>query len=312
MLTGGRGTMVDIAGLLEADAPAQASDDVRFSYSRPEHGAFKRYMIQTVEALTGAPALERLYRDWARNPRPGEDVFAAAMRLLNLRLEFAENALAHVPRTGPVLFIANHPFGIADGLALGYLATRIRPDVKIMTHSLLCQPPEARDYLLPVDFGGTEEARQVSLLTRRRTQDWLKAGHAVAIFPAGGVSTAQRPVSGPALDGVWHPFTAKLARIPGVRTIPVHFSGQNSRLFQILSHVHYALRIAVIFHETRRLMGRSIPVTVGEAIDASALAEHGDRTAVLRHLREQTLRLAGPDGPDPHVEFRWPAHINAD
>ncbi len=304
--------MVDVAGLLQADDPAERGESVRFSYSRPEHGAFKRFVIRAVEAVTGAPAIERLYRDWSRNPRPGEDVFTAAMRLLDLELDMAGDALKHIPTTGPVLFIANHPFGIADGIALGYLATRMRPDVKIMTHSLLCQPPEARDYLLPVDFGGTEAAKQVSLLTRRRTQEWLKAGHAVAIFPAGGVATTQRPLSGPALDGAWHPFTAKLAKMPGVRTIPIYFGGQNSRLFHALSHVHYALRIAVIFHETRRLMGQAIPVSVGEAIDASALIELGDRTAVLRYLRERTIGLAGAGGPDPLAEFRFPAHIDAD
>jgi putative hemolysin len=56
-------------------------------------------------------------------------------------------------RNGPLLIIANHPFGVADGLAIGDIATQLRNDVKIMTHSLLCQPPEAAQYLLPVDFG---------------------------------------------------------------------------------------------------------------------------------------------------------------
>ena len=77
-------------------------------------------------------------------------------------------AWARVPSEGPVLFVANHPFGVIDGLMMGRLATQVRPDTKIMTHSLLCQIPEAREFLLPVDFGGTPEAAQTSAMPRRR------------------------------------------------------------------------------------------------------------------------------------------------
>jgi putative hemolysin len=126
---------------------------------------------------------------------------------------------ARVPRSGPVLFVANHPFGVVDGLLMGDLATRIRPDTKMMTHSLLCQVPEAREFLLPVDFGGTPEAVQTSAMTRRRCVEWLRGGHAVAVFPAGSVSTSVTPLVGPAVDAAWHPFAAKLALLPGVRKL---------------------------------------------------------------------------------------------
>jgi putative hemolysin len=140
-------------------------EDIRFSYSRPEQRWLNRGIIRLIERVSGQPKLERLYRQWARNPHPGENIFSAAIRLMDIRIDSDDAMWRKVPQQGPVLFIANHPFGVIDGLAMGHLATRVRPDTKIMTHSLLCQPPEARDYLLPVDFGGTAEAQQTARWT---------------------------------------------------------------------------------------------------------------------------------------------------
>ena len=197
---------------------AETAPAVHFSYSRPEQAWYNRAVIRLIEHLSGQPKFKRLYRDWSRQPATGENIFAAAIRLLDIGIDFDDRTWAKIPADRPVLFIANHPFGVIDGLIMGHLATRVRPDTKIMTHSLLCQPPEVRDVMLPVDFGGTPEAVQTSLLTRRRALDWLKGGHAVAIFPAGSVSTSQHPLLGPALDAAWHPFLVKQPAWRGSRS----------------------------------------------------------------------------------------------
>jgi putative hemolysin len=308
-------TRVDIVEFTEqllTGTPARSSEDVRFSYSRPEQHWFNRTIIRLIERMSGQPRLERLYKFWTRSPIPGENIFTAALRLMEIGIETDYRAWDRIPSRGPLLFVANHPFGVIDGLLMGHLATRIRPDTKIMTHSLLCQPPEARDYLLPVDFGGTAQAQQVSLLTRRRTLEWLSAGHAVAVFPAGSVSTSQAPFGGPALEPQWHPFVGKLLRIPELVIVPVYFHGQNSRLFQILSHIHYALRIALLFRETTRRIGTTVRVSIGEPIFGNELTLLGSRKAALRELRYRTLLLHGAGGPDPLLEFTWPSHISFD
>jgi len=291
---------------------SQGRRDVRFSYARPDQRWLNRSLIRLVERLSGQPHLERLYRNWSSRPPPGENIFAAAVRLLDIDVDTDPAAWRGVPREGPVLFVANHPFGVIDGLLMGDLATRVRPDTKIMTHSLLCQIPEAREFLLPVDFGGTAEAAQTSALTRRRAAEWLRNGHAVAIFPAGSVSTAPSPFAAMAVDAAWHPFAAKLALIPGVTVVPVCFHGQNSRLFQLASHVHYALRVALLFRESRRREGTRISVDVGQAINPGELAALGSRDAVILELRRRTLSLRGPVAPPPELEFRWPSHITFD
>jgi putative hemolysin len=288
-----------------------SANAVRFSYASPQDSWRRRLVIETIERLTGQPRFKRIYEHWSLDPKPGETIFAAAIRLMRLKIDIAPAALAHIPAEGPVLFVANHPYGVVDGLVLGQLATSARPDTKILTHSLLCQPHAAREVLLPIDFGGTEEALRTTLLTRRRAQDWLKSGHAIAVFPGGGVATSQRPFKGAALDPPWHSFVARLARTPGLRIVPIYFHGQNSRLFHIASHVSYTLRLALLFRETSRRIDSTVRVAIGEPIDACDLEQTGDRRDFMIELRRRTLSLAGQFGSavDYRKEFAWPPHI---
>lgn len=297
--------MTDIAFSSHQSQPAP-----QFTYSHSGQSRFRRGLIRTVERLSGRPRLHRMYCDWqASGQRAEESVFAAALRLLDVRLQIeGEGHLTRIPTKGGLLIVANHPFGILDGLTIGQLGMRLRGNAQILTNSLLCQVPEIAPHLLPVDFSGTPEARRLTSATRRRAGELLAEGKVVAIFPAGGVATANSPVKGRACDAEWHPFVGRLATIPGVTTLPVHFSGQNSRLFQIASHLSYPLRVALIFHETRRRMGRPLCLTVGAPI-ASTDLESVARTDIAGHLRRQTMALAGSRGADPDEVFIWPSHV---
>jgi putative hemolysin len=282
---------------------------VRFTYSHSGQSRFRRGLIRSVERLSGRDALQGLYLDWARHGRrPDETVFDAALRLLQVRIDLCGAEISSIPPVGGLLIVANHPFGILDGLAMGQLAMRLRGNAQILTNSLLCQVPEIAPHLLPVDFSGTPEARRLSSATRRRAVDLLAAGKVVVMFPAGGIATANAPVTGRACDAEWHPFAGRLATIPGVTTLPVHVHGQNSRLFQIASHLSYPLRVSLIFHETRRRMGRTLPLVLGQAIPAATLAAL-PRGEVAGALRRRTMDLATRPLSDPEEVFRWPRHV---
>lgn len=297
---------------LLSDAPlSPPAPVVDFSYAHSGQSWFRQGLIRAVEALTGQPYLRRLYLDWVNFDRwAGEPVFAAALRKLRIELRITEGAqhLDRLPRTGGVLLVANHPFGVVDGLALGHLGMDLRGNVQILTNSLLCRVPEVDPYLLPVDFSGTPEARRLTAETRRRAASLLMAGKVVAVFPAGGVATANRPLKGRAVDAPWHPFVGRLATLPGVTTLPVHFSGQNSRLFQLASHSSYPLRVALIFRETRRLIGRAIELRIGAPIPAADLALL-ERDEIALHLRRRCMALAAPALEDPDETYIWPAHV---
>ncbi len=287
-----------------------AAPRVDFTYSHPGQSPFRRNLIRAVERLSGQRRLQNLYLDWSQGgKRADETVFAAALRLLNLSPRLSgQQHLDRLPATGGLLLVANHPFGIVDGLTMGHLGMRLRGNVAIMTNSLLCKVPEVEPHLLPVDFSGTPAARRLTGETRRRAAQLLSGGQVVALFPGGGVATANSPLGKHAVDSAWHPFVGRLACIPGVTTVPVHFSGQNSRLFQAASHFSYPLRVALIFHETRRLMGHPVDVAIGQPINATEL-QAMDKGLIADFLRRKTMALSGAVGVNPDEVFIWPARV---
>ncbi|MBI2717546.1 MAG: lysophospholipid acyltransferase family protein [Rhizobiales bacterium] len=267
---------------------------LRFTYSTPDQPALQRAVIQAIEKLGGQRKLKKLYRQHQESVAAGENFFTAALRLLRMTIEFDAGALAATPAAGPVMFISNHPYGVLDGITLTWLATRVRPDTKVLANEALCQAPEAAANLLPVAYAPTREARETNVNSRLAAQSWLRDGHAVGIFPGGGVSTSEKPLKGPAVDLPWAPFTAKLLRMSRATVVPVFFVGQNSRLFQLASHLSLTLRLSLVFRETARRIGTNLKVRIGKPIPFSDIAHIDDRGELVAELRKRTFDLARP------------------
>jgi putative hemolysin len=267
--------------------------DLLFSYAEPTDSLPKRMLIRAIEVATGQPRLKRIYEDNARVPRPGESFWAAAVRRLELDIRVSTSALRRIPKNGPLVIVANHPFGVIDGLAIAWLIEQVRSDFRILTNAVLLRAPEVRPYVLPVDFTGTPEAEQTNLASRHAARAHLAAGGCVIVFPAGGVSTSpDRFGRRPAEDAPWQPFTAALIQRSRAAVVPIWFHGQNSRAFQIASHIALTLRLALLFKEVRDRIGTSIDVAVGEPIPYAELASLRDRRLLAAHLRAATERLA--------------------
>ncbi len=281
------------------------------SYSNADQTRFQRLTIRTIETLTGQIRLQKLYNRYnAERNLPAhceETFFDAAIRLLDLDVRYDADRLLAIPRSGSVLFVANHPFGVVDGLVLSWLALKVRPDVKVLATSVLCGAPEARPYLLPVDFSGTERATRVTIESRRRALELLQDDGAVAIFPGGGVATALSPFGKRAFDLKWVSYTARLVQRAKPTIVPLYFDGQNSRAFQLVSHFSPTLRTSLFCHEAARLIGTSLRVAIGEPISHDQFVEHRDRQEIVETLRQQTFALADRPNVDWTQSVQLPA-----
>jgi putative hemolysin len=270
-----------------------------FSYADDNMPVLERHMVRAIEALTGQPRLARLYRDYQEQDVGLEDFWTAAIRRLALDVCCDESKLNEFPRAGPVVVVANHPYGVLDGIVLGWLASRIRSDFRILTNAVLYRAPEVRPWLLPIDFSATPEALRTNLASRKAAHKHLAEGGAVLVFPAGGVSTSpDRLGRRGAQDAPWQPFVGQLLQRHRAPVMPVYFHGQNSRMFQIASHLSLTLRLSLIFKEVCDRMGTTVEVAIGSLIPFEALEPLQDRLAMATELRRITYDL-GKSPPLP-------------
>lgn len=272
--------------------PVTSAQSIEFTYSMPDDTFGRRSIIRAIETIGGQRKLKKLYLQFSQDKAEQDDFFDTAIKLLDLRINFDESVLNQVPKEGPVVFIANHPYGVLDGIALTWLARKVRPDVKVMANHVLCQAPDAQGSLLPVDFSSTRHALKTNIETRSKAVQTLQENGAVGIFPAGAVAVSEKPHKGPALDTAWHPFAAKMIKKTGATVIPIYFGGQNSRLFQLASHMSYTFRLALFFFETARRIGSEFEFVVGEPITPEEMNHFKDKSALNLFLRQKTFDLA--------------------
>ncbi len=261
-----------------------------FTYTDAKAPWWKRKTTRLIELLTGQPAFVNLYLSWRDEPHPGEDFFSAVFRLLHIDLAYDAAKLATWPKTGPLVVVCNHPFGVIDGVAACHLALLRRDDVRILVNAVLDCIDEIKPYVLPVDFDETEQALQTNLRTREAALEHIRAGGCLIVFPAGGISTTPRLFASKAEDAPWKTFVAKLVFEGRAAAAPVFFAGQNSLPFQLASHVSMDLRLALMFRETRRLIGSRIEARLGNVLRFERLTRF-ERTDLTRQLRGAVYAL---------------------
>jgi len=208
---------------------------------------------------------------------------------VDLRLQPAD--LERIPAKGPLVAVANHPFGMLDGAALGVLLSRVRPDVRVMTNSLLEGIPELREYCFYVDPFRTAASAEKNLKALKQAIAWLQQGGALAVFPAGEVSqfnVGQAQVADPA----WSTVAARLIRKTGANALPVYFCGHNSVTFQLLGMIHPRLRTLVLMQEFLQQRGKKLEVRVGTAIPPELIASIENDREATEYLRLRTYLLS--------------------
>jgi putative hemolysin len=263
-----------------------------FSYAGSDDPWLKRAVIRVIERVSGQPYLKRLYEQYLAERAPNGMFWDEALARLGITLDCNFAELDHWPRNGPLVVVANHPFGVLDGIVICHLVSWVRGDFLVLTHELLTRTEELKPYLLPVDFSESDDALHTNLKTRAAAKHHLMNGGCLIIFPAGGVSTTPSIWHKQATDAEWKNLTARLIVQSKAAVAPVYFAGQNSWIFQLASHISLTLRLSLLFKEVRDRIGSTVRVRIGDVVPCEQLATRGDRTAIMRALRDMTYALA--------------------
>ncbi len=244
-------------------------------------------------------------------PHQPRDFFRLFLAALDVSLHYENAELAHIPAEGACVLVANHPFGMVEGIALGALLAQVRPDFKFLGNFLLDRVPDMVPFNIPVDPFNGHGAQQRNIAPLRATMRWLADGGALVLFPAGEVAHYQLRRRGIS-DPPWQENLVRVLRRAQAPVLPVFFAGANSLRFHLLGLLHPRLRTVLLGTELVNKAGKTLHIRIGTPIPAARLADFPDDTELLAYLRTATYALATSPAPgwsedDLHTPAPLPA-----
>ncbi len=211
------------------------------------------------------------------------------LETIGVGIEFDEQDLKNIPKTGAFIAIANHPYGGVEGLALVKLLCTVRPEAKVMVNFILKKIPNLSEFFVAVNpFENIQHSSSISGI--KATLDLLNAGTPIGIFPAGEVSTFSLEKQ-EITDRLWHPVVGKIIARAKLPVVPIYFHGNNGVLFNILSFIHPTLRTAKLPSEFLNKKGLKIKVRIGKPIDINDISYKNNSNKLLDFLRARTYAL---------------------
>jgi putative hemolysin len=269
------------------------------SYAHSANSRSGRTVVRLLENTTGRLRLIKRAKGYEAEVAQGRDFWDVMLDRYGLSLDVVGGALSNIPRDGPVILIANHPYGILDGLMMGHIMSQSRGDFRILANSVFRKAEDLNRFVLPISFDETREAVQCNIATRKTALEYLGADGAIGIFPGGTVSTAERPFGHP-MDPGWRGFTARMIAKSNATVVPIYFDGHTSRLFQIASHLHSTLRLGLLIKEFKKRVDTPVRVVIGEPIGRDVLDPLAkDSKQMMDFLRKATYEL----NPSPIKSF---------
>ncbi|MDP1630522.1 MAG: 1-acyl-sn-glycerol-3-phosphate acyltransferase [Caulobacter sp.] len=213
-----------------------------------------------------------------------------------LSLEVAVEGLDNLPRQGRQMIVANHPTGIADGIAVYDALKAARPDLIFYANAdarRVC--PRLDETIIPVEWVAAKRTRDRTRLTLTMTRAVMEAERALIVFPAGKL--ARRGADGVLTDPEWMPTAISVAAKYEAPVIPMHVAGPWAALFHLFDRFSGELRDITLFHELLNKSGRRFRVVVGRPISPDTLdPDAAVASAAIKAYVERVLP-AEPDRP---------------
>ena len=263
------------------------------SYSNSFPSPQRHFVIRWLENLTGRITILKLAKKHQNEaPLPG-NFWQQAKARKGINTDVGEEALARIPKTGPLIIVANHPHGLVDGMVLCEIVSRVRDDFQIMTRAFLAKVPDINDRMLPVAFDHEDNAIKKNVQARKDALDHVKSGGCLILFPAGRVAHSETLFS-EAVDGEWTNFLARLVSRGKAKVSPIFFHGQNSRMYLMAAKLSPTLRQGLLMHEVARSLNTDMRPVIGDPILFEELEALGlPPKEMAAHLRAHTLALGG-------------------
>ncbi len=221
---------------------------------------------------------------------PMEGVAAMEEVSAMLQVRTQTQGFEHIPRTGRCIIIANHPTGIADGIAAWDAIKAIRPDLMFYANAdahRVCR--HFGDVLIPVEWELHKRTREKTRQTLQLTSLAFEQERALFIFPAGKLA---RRKQGILTEPAWMTSAVALARKNNAPIVPIYMTGPDSFWFHFFDAFSGELRDITLFKELLNKNNQLFTFKAGPAIAPEDLAGEAD-IVTDRLKRLVTVEMAG-------------------
>lgn len=249
-----------------------------------------RLLASVLEKALGLDRLADIY-----DARPANcsayEFLAHSLDALGISIQTEnEEQLLEIPKTGPVLIVANHPLGGLEGMAIAKVIAEHRPDLRVLTNQLLRRIPELSEMFIGVDVLSSN-ASSSNVGGIKQVHQHLKNDGAVLIFPAGMVS-AYEPKHRRVQDRPWSRLVGQLIKRYDCPSVPVYVGGRNSNYFYTAGRIHPRLRTVLLPRQLANKQDYTLPLSIGRPIPATELRLLKSPKAVTEYIRVSTDALA--------------------
>jgi len=219
-------------------------------------------------------------------PLGGREAMEHISKLLSVRIDLRGEE--RIPKNGRCVIVANHPTGIADGVAMYDALKRTRPDVIFFANAdahRVC--PRFHETLVAVEWVAAKRTIEKTKQTLRAAHQAFADERPVMIFPAGKLA---RIIDGEIQDPPWEPSAVSLARKHNAPVIPIWVDGPYPFFFHTFNGISPELRDITLFHELLNKKGKLFTLKVGLPIAPATLAGNADDvTLQLKRYVEKEL-----------------------
>ena len=271
---------------------------IAFTFASSEVNFLSQQYIKIIELLTGKIKLKKLYNQYLLENNSPENFWNDAVKKLKFNLQTNYREGSFIPKNGRLIVVANHAFGVADGVSLCSVVSNIRQDYKMITHKVLRQADAVKEKIIPIDFSQNRSAILTNIDARKEAEKVLQNDGVIVIFPSGQIATKEDlKLTTKAHDGDWKQFVSKLIIKTKSPVLPSYFEGQNSQLYHIANKMGQTFRYSLLMHELTRKIGDTINLHFGKIIPYSEFEKIGNLIEITKFIRNKTYSL------DPYLVY---------
>ena len=267
-----------------------------------------KWISPVADYMLGLKTLDRYYQQRQKNLGM-HDFLRYSLDTLNIKCQISSGSLDSIPQQGPVIVVANHPFGAIEGIALAELLLQRRSDVKILANQYLQRVPELADLFIGVDVMGNKDAGKSNSSSIKKSITHLNNQGLLLVFPAGEVSTWQLH-NQQITDKEWHRILGMMVRKTGAASLPIYIEGRNSALFHAAGVIHPRLRTLLLARELLNKRNTLLRFHVGELICSSEMKSLVSDESITQYLRLNTYLLARKADRQQQIQSDTAANIH--